>query len=145
MGQTYLVGIDGSEGSRKAAECAKARAEASGARLVIVFVIEWSPYSFNTPEENDQRHREKEREIEQARTQVLEPLVADLRAGSKVEIEALIRHGQPAEVLNDVAKEVGASEIVVGRLGRSKLASLLFGSVTSNLVQTSPVPVTVVP
>lgn len=145
MAQTYLVGIDGSAGSRKAAEFAKSRAEASGARLLVVFVIEWSPYTFNTPEENEQRHRERQREIEQARTQVLEPLLAELRSGSAVEIEAMIRHGHPAEVLSAVAQDEGATQIIVGRLGRSKLRTLLFGSVTSNLVQMSPVPVTVVP
>jgi nucleotide-binding universal stress UspA family protein len=111
---------------------------------VAAYVIEWSPYTFNTPEENEQRHKRREEEIERARTQVLDPLVATLRS-SGLEVEGVVRHGHAAQVLSDLAVEHGAAQIFIGRRGISKIAALLFGSVAGSLVQVSPVPVTVVP
>ncbi len=144
MSDAMLVGIDGSEGSRRAAEFAAHRAKRSGAHLVVVYVIEWSPYTFNTPEENDVRHKRREEEIERAQTQVLNPMVEALKSKG-VDVEGIVRHGHAAEVLTGLAKENSVVQIFIGRLGQSTLKSLLFGSVAGHLVQTSPVPVTVVP
>ena len=115
-----------------------------GSRIVVVYVIEWSPYSFNTPEENEQRHKRREEEIAVATSSVLEPALAELKAAG-VEADGLVRHGNVADVLNGVAAEYGAVQIIVGRVGASGLKSLIFGSVTSKLVQVADVPVTVVP
>lgn len=145
MAQTMVVGIDGSEGSRRAATCALERAESAGAKLFLVYVIDWSPYTFNTAEENEQRHKRREEEIDKARSAVIDPLLRDLRSSAKTEVEGVIRHGKSSRVLIDVAREVDASQIFVGRLGESDPPSILFGSVASHLMQASPVPVTVVP
>lgn len=144
MTETMLVGVDGSDSSRRAADFAAARARAGNARLVVAYVIEWSPFTFNTPEENEQRHRRREEELARAQTQVLDPLVRELKAAG-LEVEGVVRHGHAAEVLAGLAKEFGTGQIFVGRRGQSTIASLLFGSVAGTLVQISPVPVTVVP
>ena len=144
MSDRFLIGVDGSAGSRRAVEFAAAQARAAGARVVAAYVIEWSPFTFNTPEENEQRHRRREEELARARAQVLDPLVSELQTAG-LEVEGLVRHGHPAEVLAGLAQELGASQIFVGRRGQSKIASLLFGSVAGTLVQIAPVPVTVVP
>ena len=144
MTDTLLVGIDGSEESQRAASFAAARAKAGKARLVVAYVIEWSPYTFNTPEENEMRHKRREEEIEKAQTQVLDPVVASIKS-SGIEVEGMVRHGHPAQVLSELAGETGACQIFIGRRGLSKLTALLFGSVAGTLVQISPVPVTVVP
>ena len=144
MTDVLLVGIDGSEGSRRAADFAAALAQTGNARLVVAYVIEWSPYTFNTPEENEMRHKRREEEIERAKTQVLDPLVTALKS-TVAEVEGLVRHGHAAQVLCDLAEETGAGQIFIGRRGLSKLKAALFGSVAGSLVQISPVPVTVVP
>jgi nucleotide-binding universal stress UspA family protein len=144
MTTTYLVGVDGSDAGHRAVAFAAERAKASGAQLVVAYVIEWSPYSFNTPEENEQRHKRREEELERARTHVMEPLLAELRAAG-LTAEGVVRHGHPAEVLCELAKEHGAAQIFIGRRGLSRVSALLFGSVAGSLVQISPVPVTVVP
>ena len=69
MADTMLVGVDGSESSRRAVDFAATRAKAGDARLIVAHVIEWSPYTFNTPEENEIRHRRREEEIARAQTQ----------------------------------------------------------------------------
>jgi nucleotide-binding universal stress UspA family protein len=144
MTDTMLVGVDGSDSSRRAVEFAATCARAGRARLVAAYVIEWSPYTFNTPEENEQRHQRREEEIVRARTQVIDPLVAELRAAG-LDVEGVVRHGHAAEVLSGLAVEHGAAQIFIGRRGISRIAALLFGSVAGSLVQVSPVPVTVVP
>ncbi len=145
MSDTLLVGIDGSEASHRAAEYAVARARLiSGARVVLVCAIEWSPFTIYTHEELETRHKDREAEIERARTQVLEPLLGSLRRDG-LEVETVVRHGHASRVLIDVGQELGACQIFVGRLGQTTLLERLFGSTVTNLVQVSPVPVTVVP
>ena len=144
MTDTFLLAVDGSEPAGRAAEFAKLRAKAGGARLVVAYVIEWSPYTFNTPEENEERHKRREEEIARAKSQVLDPLVAALEAEG-LEVEGVVRHGNVAEVLGGLAGEKGACQIFIGRKGLSKVKAMLFGSVAGTLVQVSPVPVTVVP
>ncbi len=144
MNDTVLVGVDGSDASRRAAEFAVARARLNGARVVMACVIEWSPYTIYTHEELEARHEERGAEIERARARVLDPLIGSLRRDG-VEVEALVRHGHASRVLIDLSQELGACQIFVGRLGQSTLMERLFGSTVTNLVQVSPVPVTVVP
>lgn len=144
MSDILLVGVDGSDTGKRAADFAAARAKDSGAQLVVAYVIEWSPYTFNTPQENEERHKRREEEISRAESQVIEPLVKAL-SGQGVTAKGVVRHGHAAEVLSQLATEEGAGQIFIGRRGLSKLQSLLFGSVAGSLVQISPVPVTVIP
>ena len=51
MDNVVLLAVDGSAGSDRALDHALKRAKTAGSKLVIAFVIEWSPYTFNTPEE----------------------------------------------------------------------------------------------
>ena len=140
----FLVGVDDSDCSRRALDFACQRAQALGARLIVAYVIEWSPYSFNTAEENAKRHKRREEEINLATSSVLAPALETLKAAG-VEAEGIVRHGNVADVLNRIAAESGAHQIVVGKIGESGLASLIFGSVTSKLIQVATMPVTVVP
>ncbi|MEQ8357607.1 MAG: universal stress protein [Kiloniellaceae bacterium] len=144
MADTLLVGVDGSEGGTRAAKFASKRAKESGARLVVAYVIEWSPYTFNTPQENEQRHKRREEEITRAESEVIQPLVSAMK-GEGIDAEGVVRHGHAAEVLSQLAREHKAGQIFIGRLGMSKLKAMLFGSVAGSLVQVSPVPVTVIP
>ncbi len=144
MSNVMIVGIDGSDPGERAAEFAANVASAQGASLIIVYVIEWSPYTFNTPEENEMRHKRREEEIESANINVLTPMLYKLRADER-EIEGMVLHGHPARTINRIARDNGASQIFVGRTGGSGISKLIFGSVASNLVQTAAVPVTVIP
>ena len=144
MSKNYLVGIDDSECSHRALAFAAEQAKASGVKLIVTFVIEWSPYTFNTPEENAERHKRREEEIETATKSVLAPALQKLKEQG-IEAEGVVRHGNVGNVLSGLAKEHGSEEIYVGRIGESNLKSMLFGSVTSKLIQLSTVPVTVVP
>lgn len=57
---------------------------------------------------------------------------------------AVIRHGEPADVVLAVAVEIGASMIVMGTHGRRGLPRLVLGSVAERVVRESPIPVVTV-
>ena len=141
---TILVAIDGSDGSKRALAAAVEHAVLTQSKMLLAHVIEWSPYSFHTPEELSERHQRRESEIERANDTILEPEKASL-ADKGVEISTMVRHGKTAQTLIDIAEESGASQIYIGKLGESTFRSMLFGSVTAALVQAAPVPVTVIP
>lgn len=144
MQNRYLVAVDGSEGSRRALAHAIDRAKLSGASLTLLHVIEWSPYSFHTNEELAARHQRREEELARAKSAVLDPLEADV-AQAGIEVTSVMRHGRSAETISAVAGDLDVAQVIVGRRGESGVKSLLFGSVTTNLAQTCPVPVLIVP
>jgi len=144
MNQVFLVGIDCSQCSQRALDYAASLAKANRARLVVVHVIEWSPYSFNTPMENEMRHKRREDELERAHAEIVDPVVQEMR-DQGIDAQGLIRHGHTADTIAQLANEVGATNIIIGRKGTSTIKTHLFGSVPSMLVQIADQPVTVVP
>ena len=144
MGSALMVGVDCSECGDRAVKYAAEQARTSNARLYVAHVIEWSPYSFSTLQENAERHKRREEEIQRARTEIIEPVVAALKSEG-VEALGLVRHGHVADTLNELAKSNGVINIILGRQGTSKLKAHVFGSVGSRLVQIADCAVTVVP
>ena len=144
MSDKFVVGYDGSEPARRALEFAAARAQAQGGKIVLAHVLEWSPYSFLTPTELEERHKRRREEMARAEEAVLAPVVAEL-TDRGVPVESVIRYGNIAEILGKIASETGAVQIIVGREGHSALEARIFGSVAGTLVQTAPVPCTIVP
>jgi len=144
MSSVLMVGIDCSECGDRAIEYAIDHAKRSDAKLFVAHVIEWSPFSFSTVEENFTRHKRREEELKRAYSEVIDPVVNRLEAEG-VSAVGLLRHGNVANTLNELAKENGVTNIILGRQGTSKLKAHVFGSVGSHLVQVAECPVTVVP
>lgn len=144
MSQVLLVGTDCSNCSNRALDYAKEWAKQAGLKLYVAHVIEWSPFSFNTPQELEQRHKRREDELDRAHAQVIDPIIEKFTAEG-IDAHGVIRHGHPAETLNELANELGATNIIIGRRGQSAIKAKLFGSATSTLVQIADHPVTVVP
>ncbi|NHA68885.1 universal stress protein [Phycicoccus flavus] len=142
--ETVVVGVDNSDASTRAVEFAVERAQRNDWKVVLVHVVPWSPYSFQTPSENEHRAGEKERETALAREQILDPM-ADIAEKGGVPHEELVKHGKPSDTIVDVAGDASAVHIVVGRTGDGGLREAVFGSVASRLVQHAHLPVTVVP
>lgn len=144
MSKLLLVGVDCSECSDRALKYAADRAERSKVQLIVAHVIDWSPFTFNTPQENEERHKRREAELDRAHKEIVDPIVSDLRAQG-IFARGVIRHGHPAETLSAVAEEFGATNIIIGKTGSSRIRTQLFGSVANTLIQVSGLPVTVVP
>ncbi len=144
MTQKIVVAYDGSASAGRALDFAADRAKQIGASLIVAHVLEWSPYSFLTPGEIEERHKRRAEELERAESHLLKPLV-DKFKDTGLQIETALRYGHVADTLGKIATEAGAVQIISGRTGDSGLAARVFGSVAGSLAQTSPVPVTIVP
>lgn len=146
--EKILVGVDQSAASRRAVQFALSRASINGWRLKLAHVINWSPYTFLTPEELENRSVTRQDEIANAQEQVIDPIlewVASEKLADSVEVSYEIRHGRPSEVLSDIAAEESYDMIVVARTGQSNLRNAIFGSTASRLAQHAPVPTLIVP
>lgn len=141
---TVVIGLDSGDSSTRAVQFALERHKSEDFALVLVHIINWSPFSFNTPEENDSRHARRQAEIAAADEQIIDPMQVLVKEAGMT-AESVVRHGNPSESLVAVATEHEACHIIIGRAGDSGLRAHVFGSVVSRLVQHAPVPVTVVP
>lgn len=142
---TIVVGLDGSEAGARALTFAKNQASLIGdCTIALCYVIEWSPFSFQTKEENEQRHRRREEELKLAHERVLDPAVQDAK-DKGFDVVGIVRHGDASDILESIAKQHGAIQIVVGRVGARRLKERLFGGVTGRLVASASVPVTIIP
>ncbi|MDU8910120.1 universal stress protein [Aestuariicoccus sp. MJ-SS9] len=144
MSEKFVVGYDGSAGSKRALDFALNHARAGGGSVVVAHVLEWSAYSFLTPEELEERHKRRKEELERAESHLIKPALAAIDA-SGIEVTSVIRYGHIAKVLCDIARETEATQMVVGRDGDGGIAARVFGSTAGSLVQGAPVPCTVVP
>ena len=144
MSTTYLVGLDGSEESIKAANYASIQAQHAGASLVLAHVIEWSGFDIMGPEELAERHKIRETELNRAQSQIIQPMV-DLLADAVIDVRTITHHGHAAKTLLNMIEENDIDHVFIGRRGASRLAIALVGSTTNSIIQASPVPITVVP
>lgn len=139
-----VIGLDGQSSGDKALEFAKDLAtRTSDCELIVVYVIEWSPFSFQTAEENAERHKRREEEISIATDRVVNPAVKTL-SDAGLSARAIVRHGNVADTLDRIANSEGASQIIIARSSAGGLSSRVFGSSTANLVMHARVPITVV-
>ncbi|SEW47588.1 Nucleotide-binding universal stress protein, UspA family [Cognatiyoonia koreensis] len=139
-----VIGLDGQSTGEKALDFAKnMAAKTTDCELIVVYVIEWSPFSFQTAEENAERHKRREEEISVAMERVVDPAVKSLK-DSGLNARAIVRHGHVADTIDDIAHSEAADQIIVARSSEGGLSSRLFGSSTATLVMNARVPVTVV-
>jgi nucleotide-binding universal stress UspA family protein len=140
--ETIVVGVDGSECARAALEFAAREAALRKARLRIVCAWEIPPavYAGGFAPALDQPTLDGFRDG--AETVAREAVAAANELQTAIECEGKAVQGQPAEVLLQEARD--ADLIVVGNRGHGGFASLLLGSVSHQVVQHAPCPVTVV-
>ena len=103
MSSNLLVGTDGSECGERALEFAANRAQCGGENLIIAYVIEWSPYTFNTPSENEERHKRREEEIARAQSEIINPLVQRF-SELGINVTGVVRHGHAANTLDELGR-----------------------------------------
>lgn len=144
MTTKLVIGLDGQSSGERALDFGQKLAEQIGScELVVLYVIEWSPYSFQTAEENEKRHKRREEEISTAMSRVVDPALERLKSAS-LTARGVVRHGDVADTINAVAKQENAAQIIVARSTDQSLSKRIFGSSTASLVMEASVPVTVV-
>ena len=144
MSIKYVVACDSSDASRRAVDLAVELAASNGASVLFAHVLEWSPYSFLTPTELEERHKRRGEELERAKVALLDPIVNSIK-DKNIPVETVIKYGHVAETLTELCKTEQASQLFIGRTGESTLAARVFGSVAGALAQITTVPCTIVP
>ncbi|MGC3936853.1 universal stress protein [Roseobacter sp. EG26] len=144
MTTKLVIGTDGEGSGDRALSFATDLAKRIGdCELLVAYVIEWSPYSFQTAEENAQRHKRREEEISTAMERVVSPAVAALKEAG-LAASGVVRHGDVANTLNNICETEGGHQIIVCRSSEGGITKRIFGSSTANLVMSATVPVTVI-
>lgn len=144
MSNVILVGYDDSPSSQRAVEFAKNMAKESGASLVVAHVLDWSPYSFLTPTELEERHKRRKEELSRAEDALLKPVVDSLTKDG-IDASSVIRYGKIADTLCEIAIEKDAQQLIIGRIGEESVVARFFGSVASAVAMSSSVPCTIIP
>ncbi len=144
MSNKYLVACDGSPASGRAINYVIDQAQRNGASVLVAHVLEWSPYSFLTPTELEERHKRRGEELERAKAALVDPILASI-SDKGVSVDSVIKYGNVAESIARIADETGIDQIFIGRTGQSNISARVFGSVTGTLAQIAPVPCTIVP
>jgi nucleotide-binding universal stress UspA family protein len=141
--ETILVGVDGSEGSLRAAEHGVALARERDARLLLATVVR-TPEGWwgiggapPTPEAMSAALVEGQQKVLKETQDHL-----DLTG---IDYETVEEMGDPGTRLLEVAEERGADLIVIGRRGANLAERVILGSVADRVCHLAPIPVLVIP
>ncbi len=135
------VAVDGSDGSIRAARVASRLSRDTGSRLTLLHVYPILPSEIMgavslTAEEIERAKKSSAERV----FKVVEDELSDLP--DDVERTSLL--GDPAEEILGYLEEHSGTLMVMGRRGRSKIQSLLLGSVSDKVVRHARSPVTLV-
>jgi nucleotide-binding universal stress UspA family protein len=143
MRATIVIGVDGSDPSRRAVDWCAAHARAFDAEVVAVHALEvptyvgaGPPYIWLTSATPEQR--EAWRDL--AERDWCKPL-----ADAGVPFRVAVRDGDPASALMEAAENEDAALVVVGRRGRGGFKKLLLGSTSHHLSHHLDRPIVIVP
>jgi nucleotide-binding universal stress UspA family protein len=137
-----LVGVDRSAPSLAALQLAGDLAETADGNLSVLEVFEDAP-AFPLGPTSALTSEAEEHTIERTRT-VLEDDARSIRDRG-VAVQVVVRSGDPAATLLEVADDVDADLVVVGTRGRGDPAEPLLGSVARRVVNRISRPTLVVP
>ena len=149
MAELVVIGYDGSDDAQRAIDLAGGALRAEAALVVNVWSVPitvtqpGAPFGAPAPPDEAELQR-----FEQEARRLAEEGAARARQAG-LSAEAQIAHGatptEIATVLCDLAENRGATIVVVGRRGQSRLKEVVLGSVSNAAVHDGRRPVLVVP
>ncbi len=134
--QRILVPVDGSASSQAAARLAFELVQAYGSQVLMVSVADVPPHLYGISA------GAAEKMISLARGH-MERILSEAQS-CDVEAECVVREGEPAKILVELANQRSTDLIIIGSHGRTGLTRLLMGSVTERVIKASPCPILVV-
>jgi nucleotide-binding universal stress UspA family protein len=145
-GGIILCAADFSADSKAALLWAAKQAQLTGSRLVLLHVIHdpaASPGFYRRP------GGDWPRPLADVAEEMLNTFIEEVRREHADQprlqsLETRLVPGLPPGRIVEVANELGASLVVLGSRGRTGLPHILLGSVAERVIQTAPMPVTVV-
>jgi len=144
MFRHILVAIDGSDHARQALVEAIDLARATNATLTVMTVVpKTNPWALGggcyVPVNLDELRQQAERNYERTLGTAIAAWVPD-----DMPVTGIVRRGAVAPTIVEQAVAGNHDLIVVGSRGRGELRSLLLGSVSHDVLQSSPIAVLVV-
>ena len=130
-----LVGFDGSEGSEHALNRAMMLLEEFG-ELILIAVI---------PSPSDKRFVDEEiyKKLKQKAKSMISDVIKDI-GQHEFRVTGIVKEGDPAARIIDIANKLNVDLIVLGSKGKSELGQFPIGSVANKVVQYAHKPVMVV-
>ncbi|HLU32545.1 MAG TPA: universal stress protein [Natronosporangium sp.] len=128
-----VVGVDGSDGGRRALQWAAQEAASRGGTVQAVTAWRWDVPGGGLEGAGEEDPRQRASDI-------LEREVASV---GKVPVACEVREGRPADVLVAAARD--ADLLVLGSRGHSRVWQAVLGSVTEECVRRATCPVVVIP
>lgn len=128
--ERILVPIDFGDHSTGILDAAE-RIRSSSGRLTLLHVVEWLP-QVTEATFGIYAHRKDLEKIKELSRDKLEKLA---RRHPEVPIDTCVYEGKPAMTILETADEIDAQVIVMGTHGRSRLDSLLIGSVAERVLR----------
>lgn len=143
MFKHILLATDGSVASEHAAQLAVGLARTHGAKLTAVYVVDPYPY-IGVGEINPMGFQAYMAAAQAQAAEAHSKIEALCKEGAQVSLDArLVEDVGAASGIVQTSEAVGADLIVVGSHGRSGIARLMLGSVSTKVVAESKVPVLV--
>jgi nucleotide-binding universal stress UspA family protein len=142
MSGRVVVGIDGSDTSRRAAGWAAREARLRGAKLEIVSAWQIPLYGYAYAGGVAISQDIVKGLVENAEEHLAEAIREARTEAGDVELETIAAEGQPANVLLEVSE--GADILVVGSRGLGGFRELLLGSVSQQCAQHASCPVVII-
>lgn len=134
MFKKIVVGTDGSDSATRAVERAVGLARTAGAELIVVHAHPDANVGYGLSGDDFPV-------IERAKSIIKE---AESQFAADIAVRSVLRQGEAADVLIDVAEEEGADLIVVGNKGMAGAKRFLVGSVPNRVSHHSPCDVFIV-
>lgn len=132
-----LVGLDDSEFSEAALIEAAYWAKRHGGRVSVVHTVFFDSEEFSvSPRQLDER-------IDRGKD-LCSRASREYSSKFGVDIECIVRHGEPHDTIPEIAREGGFDLIALGTYGRKGLKRLVMGSVTAGVILNAPCDVLVV-
>jgi nucleotide-binding universal stress UspA family protein len=138
-----LVPIDGSDSANRAAAHAVALVRGrADAEIILLNVQNRRPLDISDISGVTSVEANAERATDQLKTAFGEAI--ELCRAAQVKFDTRSAFGLVSEIINKIASEVAADQIVMGTRGFSPLESVALGSVSTEVLQRARVPVTLV-
>lgn len=142
MGAPVVVGMDFSEGSRRALQAVRFLGAIEGARVRLVHVYPKGGPRLGGAEgrrfKDAVAHAQADEAVELSR-------IAEQARRAGLQVDAVAVQGKPAPTLLAQAKRAKAGLVAVGTSGRRGVAGLFLGSTAQAVLRQSPIPVLVTP
>jgi nucleotide-binding universal stress UspA family protein len=141
--KTYLTAIELSSISPKVVEYAAQMATQSDSRLVILHVVELAPMRDPGSDIVTHSMSMEPPDLKDIKSQ-LEQVATPLRDNG-LDVETVVRVGIPADEIMKQAKAIHAIMVILGSHGHGVILQAILGSVVTEVLHHSDIPVTVVP